>query len=332
MIKTSKNKWRPKIWVLVDNRLGNANQALALADKLADNYQIKKIHYNCLVNLPNFVLGLWPIHIKKSILNELAAEDAPDIIISAGRRTASLAVYLKKLSKNKSKIIQIMRPGLDPSEFELIILPQHDNYQYTLPNVVRVIGALNNIQTHMPAAKAMLEDNYPDIKHFIAVIIGGSNRRYNFTLKNAKILANSLKTISENHSLPLFITFSRRTPKQIKEIFKEFFLWPNVIYDPEEDLPNPYPGIIGAAEYIVTTTDSISMCSEAASTGRPIYVFCPANFTLKKHRFFIQQLVDLNIVQRLDSSTSFLVKYNYAPLHEIDKVAEIVKKQVLINL
>jgi mitochondrial fission protein ELM1 len=315
----------PEIWVLVDNRLGNAHQALALADKLKYDYQIKNIEYNGFVNLPNFLLGIHPIHVKKAILHELKSQNMPDMIISAGRRTSSLAIYLKKLSNNKSKIIQIMRPSLEPKEFDLIILPQHDNYEYTLPNIVRIIGALNNIQDKMPEANERLHNHYPDIKNFIAVIIGGSNKRYNFTLKSAKTFVASLEVISANHSLPLFITFSRRTPKPIKELFKEKFLWPNIIYDPEENLPNPYPGIIGRAEYIIITTDSISMCSEAASTGKPIYVFCPPNFNLRKHRFFIQQLADLDIVKRLEETTSFLVKYNYQPLHEIDKVVQIIK-------
>jgi mitochondrial fission protein ELM1 len=325
------NIFHPKIWVLVDNRVGNANQALALAAKLNADYQVKTLQYNCFANLPNCLLAFWPIHVKKAVLDELKSQNAPDIIISSGRRTATLAIYLKKISKNKAKVIQIMRPGLNPKKFDLIILPQHDNYNYTLPNIVRIIGALNNVQASMPKAKTLLKNNYPDIKHFIAVIIGGSSKRYNFTTSNAELLSDTIGTISENHSLPLFITFSRRTPKQVKEIFRNKFLWPNIIYDPEENLPNPYPAIIGEGEYIITTTDSISMCSEAASTGKPIYVFCPEDFKLKKHRFFIQQLADLGIVKLLESSTTFLAKYNYEPLHETDKVAEIVKERFLIN-
>lgn len=328
MDKILKNKPISKVWVLVDSRLGNANQALALAGALTKDHEVKNISYNFLSHLPNILLGIYPIHVKTSILKTLSAEEMPDVIISAGRRTSSLALYLKKLSGGKSKIIQIMRPGLDPKEFEFIILPQHDNYEYTLPNVIRVIGALNNIQQRMPEAKVLLHNHYPDVKNFIAVIIGGSTKKYNFTLKNAELLSNSIKLISDNHSLPLFITFSRRSPKLIKAMFKEKFLWPNIIYDPEENVANPYPGIIGAAEYIITTTDSISMCSEAASTGKPIYVFCPTNFKLKKHRFFIQQLVDLNIVRRLEETTNFLTKYEYKPLSELNKVVDFIKSRL----
>lgn len=336
-------KKRPKIWVLTDHRMGNAHQALALADKLSDEYQVKHIKYNLLVYLPNYFLSFFPVHINKHLLQELIAEiteEIPDIIISAGRRTASLAAYLKKFSlaetrasrsrTKKIKVIQIMRPNTNPLWFDLIILPQHDNYKYSLPNVVRIIGALNNVRSTMPETRAAFRLNYPNIKDFIAVIIGGSSKKYNFTNADAKLLIQSLSIISENHSLPLFVTFSRRTPTHVKTKFKQVFSEPHIIYDFEENVPNPYPAIIGEAQYIIITADSISMCSEAASTGTPIYIFCPPYFTLKKHKFFIQQLVDLGIVKRLLPDTAFLPKYEYEPLYEIDKVVDIIKKRKLI--
>ncbi len=319
----------PKIWVLVDNRVGNANQAIVLAEKIGQPFEIKQINYNHFGKLPNSILSLFPIHVKSSVLKQLRSENIPDIIISAGRRTAALAVHLKKISNNKSKIIQIMRPNLDPKEFELIILPQHDVYNYTLPNIVRILGALTNVQEKLPKVRDSFENKYPDIKNFIAVIIGGSTKNYKLTIENAQELSESLITVADSHSLALFITFSRRTPKNVKEYFQEKFPWPNICYDPESGESNPYPAILGSAEFIVSTPDSISMCSEAASTGKPIYIYRPDNFTLKKHNFFIQQLVDLGIVRRLDRNTNFLEPYNYEPLSEINKVVEIIQKDIL---
>jgi mitochondrial fission protein ELM1 len=238
-------------------------------------------------------------------------------------------VHLKKLSGNKAKIIQIMRPNMDPKEFDLIILPQHDVYNYTLPNIVRIIGALTNVQDKLPKVKAEFEEKYPDIKKFIAVIIGGSTKNYKLTMENAKELGRALNNVADSHSLALFITFSRRTPENVKEYFCEKFAWPNIIYDPESGESNPYPAILGEAEFIVSTADSISMCSEAASTGKPVYVYCPENFKLKNHNFFIQQLVDLGIVRRLAPNTNYLESYNYQPLSEITKVSEIIRKDLL---
>ena len=319
----------PKIWVLVDNRIGNANQAIVLAKKIGHTFEIKQIDYNCFAKLPNFILSLFPIHIKNHTLNGLKRKKIPDIIISAGRRTAALAVYLKKLSNNKSKIIQIMSPNLNPQNFELIILPQHDVYNHTLPNIVRIIGALTNVQEELPEIRASFKNKYPDINDFIAVVIGGSTKNYKFTMENARELGESLGSVASSHSLALFITFSRRTPQNIKEYFQKKFPWPNICYDPESNEFNPYPSLLGVAEFIVSTSDSISMCSEAASTGKPVYIYRPDDFTLKKHNFFIQQLVDLGIVRRLDKNTNFLEHYNYEPLSEINKVIEIIQKDIL---
>lgn len=269
------------------------------------------------------------MHIKCNILRQLKAENIPDIIISAGRRTAVLAVYLKKLSNNKAKIIQIMRPNLEPKAFELIILPQHDIYNHTLPNIVRILGALTNVQEKLPGIKANFENEYPDIRNFIAVIIGGSAKNYKLTMENAQELGEVLSAVADNHSFALFITFSRRTPKNIKEYFQKKFQWPNICYDPESGEANPYPAILGSAKFIVSTSDSISMCSEAASTGKPVYIYRPDSFSLKKHNFFIQQLVDLGIARRLDKNTNYLEAYSYEPLSEINKVAEIIQKDIL---
>ncbi len=319
----------PRVLVLVDNRRGNANQAIDLAEKLGEKFEIKTIKYNIFGKLPNFFLSLFPIHVKKSILLHFKKNTIPEIIISSGRRTASMAVYLKKLSKGKSKIIQIMRPNLDPKEFALIILPQHDNFNYTIPNIVRIIGALTNVQEKVAKNKDEFDAKYPDIKKFIAVIIGGSTKKYTLTLENAKLLEGIISKVVESHALPLFITFSRRTPANVKKYFREKFSEPNIIYDVVDAGPNPYPVILQKAEYIISTTDSISMCSESASTGKPVYIFCPANFKLKKHNFFIQQLVDLGMVRRLEATTYYLEKYEYKPLSELNRVVNFIKEKIL---
>lgn len=321
--KNSDNQMSPKIWVLVDSRVGNSNQAIALADELGKMYETKYIEYNCLARLPNFILALWPFHVKQNTLKKLWSDELPSIIISSGRRTAALAAYLKKLSNDKLKIIQIMRPDINPSKFELIILPQHDAFTQTLPNVVRIIGALNGIQKKLPVAATEFTQNYPNLEKFIAVILGGSNKKWDFNLDNAELLADKINILSQNHSMPLFISFSRRTPENVEKLFRDEFHWPHIIYDPADSGTNPYPGIIAKANYIITTADSISMCSEAAATGKPLYVFMPDNFHLKKHKFFIQQLVDLEIIKRLDNSTNHLEDYKYEPLVEITKVAKL---------
>lgn len=317
------------IWVLSDNRVGNANQAIALAEELGLSYEVKNVKYNIFGNLPNFIFALRPIHIKSTTFKQFDLSSPPRIIISSGRRTAPLALYLKRRLNGKVKIIQIMKPDSALNNFDLVVLPQHDNLARSMPNVARTIGALSNIRVKLDIKRDELRKHYPEVKNFIAVIIGGDSKNYRFSDASATAFCKYLSKVSDNHSTPLFISFSRRTSASVQKIIRNNFSWPHVIYDPNEPRPNPYFVMLSQAEFVISTADSISMCSEAGSSGKPLYIFCPDDFTLKKHRFFIQQLLDLGIARKFDESTVFLEKYSYQPLNEVKKIAEIIKSQIL---
>ncbi len=85
----------------------------------------------------------------------------------------------------------------------------------------------------------------------------------------------------------LMITVSRRTPQDLREKLEQAFaarvpspsqgereqtaLPATLIYTGTGD--NPYAGFLAYADYIIVTTDSTSMISDAASTGKPIEFF-----------------------------------------------------------
>ncbi len=330
-----------QIWVLADSRLGNTKQAIALAEELAKDkgliYEVKQVGYTPLAALPNYLLHFYPIHIKSKSLQSLLQSDAPRLIISSGRRTATLATYLKKKfnsrqGKDKVHIIQIMKPDLSFAEFDLIVLPQHDEIGEPSSNVARIIGALSSTKNSSDSKKseaASMRQYYPELRNFIAVIIGGNSKKSRFNTTATKEFVDILIKLSKHHAIPFVISFSRRTPEKLKELINKNFLWPNIIYDPASNKPNPYQAMITEAEYIISTADSISMCSEAASIGKPLYIFWDKDFKLKKHRFFVQQLIDLGIAKKLDNSVDVLKTYYYEPLHEVRKIADIIRTEIL---
>lgn len=313
-----------KIWVLVDYKLGNSNQALALAKELKAPYIIKQVNYNILGWLPNCLLRSYPFHVKFECLQLMDLNNLPAVIISSGRRTASLALYLKRQSSQKLRIIQIMKPDGNLEKFDVVILPQHDSFKHASSNVIRIIGALSSIDTSRTSVEHIIP-RYPATQNCIAVIIGGNTKNYTFTTADARLFISILKNITIHHTSQFFITFSRRTPQVVKQIIRQCFIGPHVIYDPDDSAPNPYLAMLAGANYIISTADSISMCSEAASTGKPLYIFYPDSFKLRKHRFFIQQLFDLGVAKRLDQSVSVLQNYSYVPLNEVKRVAEIIR-------
>ncbi|MCC8417164.1 MAG: mitochondrial fission ELM1 family protein [Rickettsia endosymbiont of Bryobia graminum] len=319
------------VWILADSRIGNLNQAIALTETIRLPYESKKIVYNCLGKLPNYLLALGTIYIKNESLELLKTNKFPDIIISSGRRTAALASYLRNKSGNKTKIIQIMHPNLPFKRFELVILPEHDKVNQAESNVIRITGALNNIQTKIVTGGIELQKNYPNLKKFISVIIGGNSKNYKFTIDDSLLLTSILNNIIKVKDLSLFISFSRRTPNDVKKTIKNN-IPPSktIIYDPTE-MPasvNPYFGMLAKADYIISTADSISMCSEAASSGKPLYIFCPDNFKSSKHLSFLQQLVKLGIARILNYSHATLEDYTYTPLNEVTRISDIVKSKI----
>ncbi|XVN41898.1 MAG: mitochondrial fission ELM1 family protein [Rickettsia endosymbiont of Argas persicus] len=313
------------IWVLTDSRTGNNHQAIALAEKLFKKYTMIKLEYNCLAKLPNFLLKYYPVHIKKEILQNIMDKSMPDVIITAGRRTAVLAFYLKKMLKKEIKLVQIMRPSLPYNVFEAVILPYHDQHDsYESSNVISINGAINNVTEKFAAANLELKKHYPKLEEFIAVIIGGNSKKFNFTQKEADFFSSLLKTIYANQKIPFFISFSRRTPDMVKAIIKKHMPTSAIIYDPTIDAGfNPYIAMLANAKYIISTADSISMCSEAASSGKPLYIFCPSNFNSSKHKTFLKKLVEQNIAKMFDESVTKLEEYNYKPLNEAERVAEM---------
>ena len=316
------------IWVLGDNRVGNTNQAIALANNLNDNYEIKYLKYNFMGALPNSILMLFPLHLNGNLLKKLEDSPPPKLIISAGRRTAAVAIYLKRKFLN-TKFIQIMNPGGFIDKFDLVILPQHDAFYKNTANVLKIIGAFSNIHHKVDEQSTNFHKYYPDAKKFIAVIIGGDNKVCKFSLENAVSLNDILLKLAENHPIPFFFSFSRRTPQFLKQLIRNNFLWPHTIYDPQEGGYNPYFDILKNADYIICTGDSISMCSEAATTGKPLYIYGPTNLRLKKHKFFVQQLVDLGIARALNLNVHNLDNYSYSPLNEVAEIAKFIKQNIL---
>jgi mitochondrial fission protein ELM1 len=87
-----------------------------------------------------------------------------------------------------------------------------------------------------------------------------------------------------------------------------------------------YLSALSLAKYICVTCDSTSMISEAALTGKPIYVAdIPTNKNDQRIRKFRELFGKLNIIKKLDNS---LESWDYERLDETSRVANEIKKQL----
>ena len=247
-----------------------------------------------------------------------------DVIISCGRKSVIPSIHLKKSSNKKVFNIHIQDPKVDLTHFDFIVAPEHDAIEG--PNVITTKGAIHYLsEQEIHANKDYLSSFIKkDERKIITLIIGGPTKYYDYSTENIEKIFTNLKSLVENNNSQLVVVPSMRTPKNIINYAKEFFEENHTVIGDVDK--KAYLSALAISEYIVVTCDSSSMISEAALTGKPIYI---ANIEPKKNdkRFqkFRNLFKELNITRNLGED---LKNWNYQKLDETNRVANIIKQKI----
>ena len=100
----------PVVWALIDDRAGNRSQCLGVADALGLDYRAKEIGYGPLAKLPNALLGASFAGLD-SASRTVFSPPWPDLVVAAGRRSASVARKIRRLGVGNVFLAQVMHPG-----------------------------------------------------------------------------------------------------------------------------------------------------------------------------------------------------------------------------
>ncbi len=272
------------------------NQALGVAEALQLPFEPKPIKYNDKANLPNLLLG--------ASLKGVATADIkppfPDIVISAGRKTFPIARYIKKQSK--AKIVQLMHPGFPAWGIDLLVVPEHDGFTPNSKTMV-TIGAPNRVQPDFLNQEAAIWER--TLSHLktprMAVLLGGDTKGITFTQQDGIKLAEQVQALTLGQG-SLLVSSSRRTPKVFADSFKSAIKQPMHFHDPAISRSNPYYAFLALSGAIVATADSVSMMSEACTTGKPAYIYKPTQFEAPKHQRLLSKLLYNNYSTLSDGS------------------------------
>ncbi|KAA8518545.1 hypothetical protein F0562_016019 [Nyssa sinensis] len=121
------------------------------------------------------------------------------------------------------------------------------------------------------AASAWHDELAPLPKPLLVVNIGGPTSHCQYGADLAKQLTSLLAKVLWS-SGSLRISFSRRTPREVSDILVREFSNHSKVYIWDGKDPNPHMGHLAWAAAFFITADSVSMLSEACSTGKPVYV------------------------------------------------------------
>ena len=309
-----------KALLLTQGMHGMVSQVEGLAKALNLNYKHQEIKLKKFWNfIPPF---LTPI--SMSVLENQFIFDSK-VVISCGRKSVIPSLALKKKYKEKIFTIHIQDPKVSLDKFDLIICPEHDNL--TGNNVIKTTGAIH----YLSEKEISKENNYLKIdivnKKIIAFIIGGPNKYYTYSEKDINYLFNKIKSIFTRDKYKMVVIPSYRTPSDIiKKAFNSFGHDHMVIKDVDK---KAYLSALSISDYIVVTCDSTSMISEAAITGKPIYV-AQMNSSKNNLRFqkFFSQFKQLNIIKDL---TDKIDLWSYSKLDEVNRISPLINEKIKKN-
>tara|TARA_B100000953_G_scaffold244932_1_gene206786 strand:+ start:30 stop:968 length:939 start_codon:yes stop_codon:yes gene_type:complete len=304
--------------ILTEGMHGMISQAEGLAKALDLNFFHEKIELN---NFWSFIPPKFT-PIKKFVFKNEIKEDF-DIIISCGRKSVIPSIYLKKNSKKKVFNIHIQNPKVKLGNFDIIIAPQHDNL--IGDNVIESKGAIHYLTLDEIEENGHYLSNKIDTQKEIAtLILGGPNKYYKYSKKNIENIFSLIDQDFISKNFQLIVIPSIRTPKNIIQLAKNSFKKNHLVIEHVDK--KAYLSGLNLAKYIIVTCDSSSMISEAALTGKPIYVAqIPSSINDYRFQRFRNLFKELNIIRDLGSN---IENWNYKPLDESNRTASEIKKKL----
>ena len=305
-------------WIITEGIAGTENQCLGVAEALGVRPVVKRIK----LKSPWRQLSPWLCCGHQYAL--AAGSDAidppyPDLLIASGRKSIGVALHVKKQSGGKTFLVQLQDPRISPKHFDLVAVPQHDPARGA--NVLVTTGSLHRVTPEKIAAE---KNKFADVLNAlppprVAVLIGGTSKAHRMTPASTKKLAGQLLGLNAS----LMITASRRTGIDNARLLRDTLKGPN-IYFWEGDGENPYFALLGFADYIIVTEDSVSMTSEALSTGKPVYT-AALEGGAKRLNAFHRLLQEQGYTRPF---TGQLEKWSYAPLQDTMKVAREIRQRM----
>ena len=317
------------VWVLVDDRAGNRAQSLGVAESLNMPFQTIEISYGPLIKLPNIILGASLMGVTRAT-KDLLKTPWPKLVIAAGRRTAPVARWIKLKNNNATRLVQIMDPGSDHGNFDLICRPAHDGGQ-SEDNVLEIPTAPHgfNAKKLSHIANSWVNPLGDLSTPRIALLIGGSTRRRNFSRDMAQQLCRQTSAAAAKANGCLMVTTSRRTGDVMGTV-EAYLSGPYQLHRWDDGAETPYAAYLATADAIIVTGESVSMCSEAVSTGKPVYIFAPSGLITAKHARLHKALVDGGHARLFEGDVD--LTWRPTPLVVADDIAAAIKARHLLDV
>lgn len=310
-------------WVVTDGAAGHESQAVAMAEAIGLPYSVKRVRVKGAMRaLPPALQIYLPARTLLGAVEANAPLGAPwpRLIISSGGRSVPIALAIKQLSSGRSFALHIHDPRAGRSRFDLIAAPEHDGLVGA--NVVATCGSLHGVTPARlaEAAKGFAQRVEALPRPRIAVLLGGDSKAFSFPPEQGAALGEKLAKLARESGGSLLVTASRRTaPATLGALSRAIEGVPQFVWDGSGD--NPYLAFLALADAIIVTVDSVNMASEAAGTGKPVYVQSLPGSSRRLARFHAG-LRERGVARPFEGR---IESWSYAPPDDTARIAAAVR-------
>ena len=310
-----------KALLLTEGMHGMISQVEGMAKALNTEYSHKIVRLSFPWNFtPPKITPISNIILKDKIY--IDNNETPDLIISCGRKSVIPSIFLKR-KNSKIFTIHIQDPKVNIRNFDAIVAPEHDNLNGD--NIYKSKGAIHYItEQEISNAKEYLADKIRGEK-IVSLILGGPNKYYSFNSNQIINIFNQIKSIFVSNGYKVIVIPSMRTPKEIIDLaIKEMGSFGHVVNKIDKQA---YLSAYAIANYVVVTCDSTSMISEAATSGKPIFV---AHMKTKKNNYrfkrFFELFKQMGITRELGEKVE---TWTYNKHNEAQRIAIEIKNKIM---
>jgi mitochondrial fission protein ELM1 len=314
----------PVVWAVHDGKLGMANQVIGLAEALGFPFVEKRLQIRAPWRHLTPSLWLRPLAALGEAGDALAPP-WPEVLIAVGRLATAPARAVKRASGGRVFWVQVQDPRFARHDVDLMVVPAHDPARGD--NVVETLGAVHRVtQARLAEGARRFEAAFAHLpRPLVAVLLGGDNRVYRLTLPRMAALADRLAELARA-GYGIAVTPSRRTSAEGQALLRQRLAGLSAyVWDGSGD--NPYFGLLGLADTLLVTGDSVSMVSEAAATGKPVHVIELEGGSAKFARFHAAMRA-AGITRPFAGA---IERWRYAPLDDTARAAAEIRRRLALR-
>lgn len=318
----------PQVWVLHSAYTGELNARLGVAERLGYHYQI--------IPLPVEYDTDAYLRALRCFDSDSSGNHTPYsrlvILGGTGEETTEEIAALKETFGDRLFIVFIasILPEVLPSsiwKYDLITSPQIKDSR-----VVATLGIPHRITPQsLSKVRVLYREFFSSLpRPIIAGLIGGNTRYcFGFNREYAQALADRMSKIATSLGGTIVATNSRRTPVESWAVLKDALRTvPSECVDWQVWGYDFYLTLLAEADIFIVTGDSLSMCSEASSTGKPLLIDWTEETTESFHRDILKHFFAYGAAHQLTDIIGPFIPWSYTPPDPTGTVSQAIQARL----